>query len=330
MRYRLMASYLGASYLRPRSVPPTVTSRCSRRRHRRKSTPSPPPPAASGASRCGSTTSTRCGNRGPSAPTTVSRAWCWTISGTVCTSSTWAWMRPGPRSSATGKWTGAYSRSWCHGTRSPTWPRNGTSSRSRCCSRRCLGRSVSAAATPAWADWAAGRARRPGNRPGRLGLRGQGPGPRPASRRAADGDAAAGRARPAAADRHLPDARRHLPDARRHRAGRHRATRPARPPACPAAPGPSGLGPPGMSASSSSTRRPPRPPTRRPCRECRGRPRPGRSCPPRRSPRRSSSPRPPRSRLPPRRRAPPGRAASRAHSSRRRCHRCRQARRGSR
>ena len=58
------------------------------------------------------------------------------------TSSTWAWKSDGPRNSATGKLTAACSRSSCPGTTSPTWPRNGTSSRSRCCSPRCRRRSA--------------------------------------------------------------------------------------------------------------------------------------------------------------------------------------------
>ena len=82
-------------------------------------------------------TSTGCGNRGPSAPITASRAWCSTIWATGCTSSTWAWTSGGPRSSVTGKSTAVSSRSSYPGMRSPTWPRSGTSFLSHCCFPRC-------------------------------------------------------------------------------------------------------------------------------------------------------------------------------------------------
>ena len=95
MRYRLMASYLGASYqaaVGPSDRDVTLFA-------------APPPPeehgfspvpAASGASRCGLTISTGCGSHGPSGPTTASPAWSLTISATGCTSSTWAWTSAGP------------------------------------------------------------------------------------------------------------------------------------------------------------------------------------------------------------------------------------------
>ena len=82
-------------------------------------------------------TSTGCGNRGPSAPITASRAWCSTIWATGCTSSTWAWTSGGPRSSVTGKSTAVSSRSSYPGMRSPTWLRSGTSFLSHCCFPRC-------------------------------------------------------------------------------------------------------------------------------------------------------------------------------------------------